>query len=50
MLAGCKLWVDWFIGLGDVGVGPVPPEDGRLTPKTCGGLRHNKVFVKIKVY
>jgi hypothetical protein len=22
-LAGCKLWVDWFIGLGGVGVGPV---------------------------
>jgi hypothetical protein len=27
----------------------VPPEDGRLTPKTCRGLRHNKVFVKVKV-
>jgi hypothetical protein len=21
----------------------VPPEDGRLTPETCRGLRHNKV-------
>jgi hypothetical protein len=28
----------------------VPPEDGRLTPKTCRGLRHNKVIVKVKVY
>jgi hypothetical protein len=28
----------------------VPPEDGRLTPKTCTGLRHNKVIVKVKVY
>jgi hypothetical protein len=28
----------------------VPPEDGRLTPETCRGLRHNKVFVKVKVY
>jgi hypothetical protein len=26
----------------------VPPEDGRLTPETCRGLRH-KVFVKVKV-
>jgi hypothetical protein len=28
----------------------VPPEDGRLTPETCRGLRHNKVFMKVKVY
>jgi hypothetical protein len=28
----------------------VPPEDGRLMPETCRGLRHNKVFVKVKVY
>jgi hypothetical protein len=28
----------------------VPPEDGRLTPETCRGLRLNKVFVKVKVY
>jgi hypothetical protein len=28
----------------------VPPEDGRLTPETCRGLRHNKVFVIVKVY
>jgi hypothetical protein len=28
----------------------VPPEDGRLTPDTCRGLRHNKVIVKVKVY
>jgi hypothetical protein len=28
----------------------VPPEDGRLTPKTCRGLRHNKVIVKATVY
>jgi hypothetical protein len=28
----------------------VPPEDGRLTPETCRGLRHNKVIVKVKVY
>jgi hypothetical protein len=28
----------------------VPPEDGRLTPETCRGLRHNIVFVKVKVY
>jgi hypothetical protein len=28
----------------------MPPEDGRLTPETCRGLRHNKVFVKVKVY
>jgi hypothetical protein len=27
----------------------VPPEDGRLTPETFRGLRHNKVFVKVKV-
>jgi hypothetical protein len=27
----------------------VPPEDGRLTPETCRGLRHNKVFVIVKV-
>jgi hypothetical protein len=26
----------------------VPPEDGRLTPETCRGLRHNKVIVKVK--
>jgi hypothetical protein len=28
----------------------VPPEDGRLTPETCRGLRQNKVIVKVKVY
>jgi hypothetical protein len=28
----------------------VPPEDGRLAPESCRGLRHNKVFVKVKVY
>jgi hypothetical protein len=28
----------------------VHPEDGRLTPETCRGLRHNKVLVKVKVY
>jgi hypothetical protein len=28
----------------------VPPEDGRLTPETCRGLRHNKVIAKVKVY
>jgi hypothetical protein len=28
----------------------VPPEDGRLTPETCRGLRHNKVIVKVNVY
>jgi hypothetical protein len=28
----------------------VPTEDGRLTPETCRRLRHNKVFVKVKVY
>jgi hypothetical protein len=28
----------------------VPPEDGRLMPETCRGLRHNEVFVKVKVY
>jgi hypothetical protein len=28
----------------------VPPEDGRLTPETCRGLRHNKVIVKLEVY
>jgi hypothetical protein len=28
----------------------VPPEDRRSTPETCRGLRHNKVFVKVKVY
>jgi hypothetical protein len=28
----------------------VPPEDGRLTPETCRRLRHNKVFVKVKVH
>jgi hypothetical protein len=27
----------------------VPPEDGRLTPEACRGLRHNKVIVKVKV-
>jgi hypothetical protein len=27
----------------------VPPEDGRLTPETFRGLRHNKVIVKVKV-
>jgi hypothetical protein len=26
-----------------------PPEDGRLTPATCRGLRH-KVIVKVEVY
>jgi hypothetical protein len=30
--------------------GVVPPEDGRLTPETCRGVRHNKVFEKVKVY
>jgi hypothetical protein len=25
-------------------------KDGRLTPETCRGLRHNKVIVKVKVY
>jgi hypothetical protein len=25
----------------------VPPEDGRLTPETFTGLRHNKVSVKV---
>jgi hypothetical protein len=28
----------------------VSPEDGRLTPETCRGLRHTKLFVKVKVY
>jgi hypothetical protein len=28
----------------------VPTEDGRLTPETCRGSRHNKVIVKVKVY
>jgi hypothetical protein len=28
----------------------VPPEDGRLMPETCRGLKHNKVTVKVKVY
>jgi hypothetical protein len=28
----------------------VPPEDGRFTPETCTGSRHNKVIVKVKVY
>jgi hypothetical protein len=28
----------------------VPPEDGRLTPETCKGVRHKNVFVKVKVY
>jgi hypothetical protein len=27
----------------------VPPEDGRLTPKTSKGLKHNEVIVKVKV-
>jgi hypothetical protein len=27
-----------------------PPDDGRLTPETCRGLRHNKVIVKGNVY
>jgi hypothetical protein len=41
-LAGCKLLAkNCYV---------VPPEDGRLTPETCRGLRHNKVFVKVKVY
>jgi hypothetical protein len=31
-------------------VSVVPPEDGRLTPETCRGLRHSKVMVKVKVY
>jgi hypothetical protein len=33
-------------------VSVVSPEDGRLTPETSRGLRHNKVFVKgrVKVY
>jgi hypothetical protein len=30
--------------------GVVSPEDGRLAPETCRGLRHNRVFVKVKVY
>jgi hypothetical protein len=25
----------------------VPPEDVRLAPETCRGLRHNKVIVKV---
>jgi hypothetical protein len=28
----------------------VPPEDGRLTPETCRGLRHIEVIMKVKVY
>jgi hypothetical protein len=28
----------------------MPPEDGRLTPETCRGSRHNKVIVKVYVY
>jgi hypothetical protein len=28
----------------------VPPENGCLTLKTCRGLRHKKVIVKVKVY
>jgi hypothetical protein len=27
----------------------MPPEDGRLMPETCKGLRHNKVIVNVKV-
>jgi hypothetical protein len=38
--------VSWAWGWGSV----VPPEDGRVTPETCRGLRHNKVIVKLKVY
>jgi hypothetical protein len=37
-LAGCKC-----------SASVVPPEDGRLTPETCRGLRHNNVIVKVKV-
>jgi hypothetical protein len=28
----------------------MPPEDGRLTPETRREIKHNKVFVKAKVY
>jgi hypothetical protein len=28
-------------------VSVLPPEDRRLTPETCRGLRHNKVFMKM---
>jgi hypothetical protein len=28
----------------------LPPEDGRLTPETSRGIRHNKAIVKVKVY
>jgi hypothetical protein len=28
----------------------VSPEDGRLTPETCRGLRHKKATVKVKAY
>jgi hypothetical protein len=31
-------------------VSGLPPEDGRLALETCGGLRHNKLFGKVKVY
>jgi hypothetical protein len=27
----------------------VHPENGRLTPETGGGLRHNTVILKVKV-
>jgi hypothetical protein len=41
--------VGWLQVVGRL-VSVVPPEDGRLTPETCRGLRHNKVIVKVKVY
>jgi hypothetical protein len=57
-LAGCRLWVLQpatsqklqCTQLTPKTASVVPPEDGRLTPKTCRGSRHNKVIVKVKVY
>jgi hypothetical protein len=56
-LAGCKLWQSTdnlqpansynCTQLTPKIASVVPPEDGRLTPETYTGLRHNKVIVKV---
>jgi hypothetical protein len=51
-LAGYKLWANNLQPARNSHkktASVVPPEDGHLTPETCRGLRHNKVFVTVKV-
>jgi hypothetical protein len=48
-VVGCKLWVDWFIGLGGLGVGPVAWY-GAPCPVGRNQLLHRFVFTAILLW